>query len=123
MMSSGATSAMTMMKRRRDITINLLSSIPGIFGWIAVHVHANRVATQLQIMLHKVLVLQLAVDEISLTSNEETMVSLQLDSEAQANGTHSMIAMGRSIMVELRAYRCSASSSRIYHDTHHRSSS
>lgn len=30
--------------------VNFLSSTPGMFGWIAVRVHANKVTPQLQMM-------------------------------------------------------------------------
>jgi len=69
-----------MMNRRRETTAIFLSSVPGMFGWIAVHVHANKVAAQLQIMVHKVLVLTL--DGELQTSSAGIQVSLRLDREA-----------------------------------------
>jgi hypothetical protein len=69
-----------------------------MFGWIAVHVHANKVAAQLQIMSHKVLVSPL--DEESRTSSVGIAVPLTLDREARANRTYNEIAKSR-IMVEV----------------------
>jgi hypothetical protein len=72
-----------------------------MLGWIAVHVHANKVAVQLQIMSHNVLLLQM--DEESRTSSVGIVVLLQLDSEAQTNGTHKEIAKSK-VMVKLRTF-------------------
>jgi hypothetical protein len=47
-----------------------------MFGWIPVHVHVNKVAAQVQIMFHKVLVLQ--QDEEPLASSVGAMVPLEL---------------------------------------------
>jgi hypothetical protein len=69
-----------------------------MFGWIAVHVHANKVAAQLQIMSHKVLVSPL--DGESRTSSAGIAVPLTLDREARTNGTYNEIAKSR-IMVEV----------------------
>jgi len=54
--------------------------MPGMFGWTAVHVHANKVKAQLKKMSHKVLVLLL--DGQLLTSSVGAVVPLQTDSEA-----------------------------------------
>jgi hypothetical protein len=59
---------------------------------IAVHVHANKVAAQLQMMSHKVL--GELLDEESLTSRIEMVVSLKplCSDEAQTNGMYNEIA-------------------------------
>ena len=51
-----------------------------MFGWIAVHVHANKVAKQLQIMSDADLVL--LQDGQLLVSRVEVMVPLKFDGEA-----------------------------------------
>ena len=73
-MSSGAIKAVTMRNRRREVTAIIPSSIPGMFGWTAVHVHANKVKAQLKIMSHKVRVLLLGGQ--SLMSRVGIVVSL-----------------------------------------------
>lgn len=78
-MSSGAINAMTMMNRRREVMAILPSSIPGIFGWTAVHVQANKVKPQLKIMSHKDLVLE---DGQLLASSIWGLVLLRPESEA-----------------------------------------
>jgi len=79
-MSSGAISAMTRTNRRREIIANFPSLVPGMFGWIAVHVHANKVAAQLQIMSNKVLVSLLGGESLRLSV--WVQVPLKLDREA-----------------------------------------
>jgi len=69
-----------MMNRRREVIVNLPSSTPGMFGWIAVHVHANKVAKQLQTMSDADLVL--LQDGQLLVSSVEVMVPLKFDGEA-----------------------------------------
>jgi hypothetical protein len=51
-----------------------------MFGWIAVHVHANKVAAQLQIMSNKVLVSLLGGESLRLSV--WVQVPLKLDREA-----------------------------------------
>jgi len=63
-----------MRSRRREVIAIIPSSIPGMFGWTAVHVHANKVKAQLKIISHKVRVLQL--DGQSLMSRVGIVVSL-----------------------------------------------
>jgi len=65
-----------MRNRRREVIAIIPSSIPGMFGWTAVHVHANKVKAQLKIMSHKVRVLLLQLDGQSLMSRVGIVVSL-----------------------------------------------
>lgn len=103
-MSSGEINATTMMNRRREVTASTPSSIPGIFVWMAVHVHANKVKPQLKRMFHKVLVLW---DGQLLTSSVWIQVSLRLGSEARTNGMQKRTAQSRRVMEKLRAERLS----------------
>jgi len=99
-MSSGAIKAMTMRNRRREVIATIPSFIPGMFGWTAVHVHANKVKAQLKIISHKVLVLQL--DGEALTSRMGIVVPLQPGSEARHNGMHNERALRRSVIERSR---------------------
>jgi len=108
-MISGAINAIIIMPRRREKTVNFPSSIPGMFGWIAVHVHANRVAAQLQIMLHKDL-----LDERLLTSSVAILVPLRLGGEEWTNGmcnSDRIAAEGKRVIMKLRANVCAICSS------------
>jgi hypothetical protein len=73
-----------------------------MLGWTAVHVHANKVAAQLQIMSDKVLVLP--QDGQSLTSSVGIEVPLQVASEAQIKGMHNDKTKGRRVMSRLKVY-------------------
>jgi len=97
-MSSGKIRAIAMMNRRRDAMVIFPSSIPGTFGWIAVHVHANKVAVQLHQMSHTVLVGE------SWTSSVGIVVSLRprlLGSDVQKNGMYSRTSQNMRIIMEL----------------------
>jgi hypothetical protein len=77
-----------------------------MLGWIAVHVHANKVAAQLQIMSDKDLVFP--QDGQSLTSSVGIEVPLEVASEAQTKGMHNDRTNGRRVMLKLKAYFCSS---------------
>ena len=77
-----------------------------MLGWTAVHVHANKVAAQLQIISDKVLVLP--QDGQSLTSSVGIEVPLQVASEAQTKGMHNDRTNGRRVMLKLKVYFCSS---------------
>jgi len=65
-----------MMNKRREAIVTFPSFIPGMFGWIVVHVHANKVTMQLKTMLHNVLVLlldgQLQTSRVGIVSLSDT---------------------------------------------------
>jgi hypothetical protein len=103
-MSSGKIRAIAMMNKRRDATVILPSSIPGTFGWIAVHVHANKVAVQLHQMSHTVLVGE------SLMSSVGIVVPLRprlLGSDVQKNGMYNRTSQNMGIIMELSVPICS----------------
>ena len=71
-----------------------------MFGWIAVHVHANKVAAQLQMMSHKDLVLLL--DEKLMASTVGLVVPLKLDSDARTNGIYNETAKYRKTIMMMK---------------------
>jgi hypothetical protein len=77
-----------------------------MLGWIAVHVHANKVAAQLQIISDKDLML--LQDGQSLTSSVGIEVPLEIASEAQTKGMHKDTTKGRRVMLKLKVYFCSS---------------
>jgi len=92
-----------MMNRRREVVATFPSFRPGMFGWIAVHVHANKVAAQLQMMSHKDLVLLL--DEELMTSSVGLVVPLKLDSDARTNGIYNETAKYKKTMMMMKLNR------------------
>jgi len=96
MMSSWAINATTMMNKRREAIRIFPSSTPGMFGWMAVYVHANKVTTQLKTIPHKVLVLLLG--EEALTSRVG-IVSLRLGTEARTDRMYNRRAQVMNVMV------------------------
>jgi len=90
-MISGEPSAMHMTNKRRKVIETFLSLIPGMFGWIAVHVHANKVTTQLKTMPHNVL--GLLLDEESLALRMGTVL-LTFGIEARTDRMYNRRAHG-----------------------------
>jgi len=80
----------------------LVSSMPGMFGWIAVHVHANKVTPQLQMMSHRVL--GWLVDEVSLVSSVGILVPLRTtgSNDAWTNEMYNSTIQGSIVMMKLR---------------------
>jgi len=84
--------------------VTLLSSRPGMFGWIAVHVHANKVTPQLQMISHRVL--GSLVDEVLLVASVGILVSLRTigSDDAWTNEIYDRTTQSRMVMTKLRVH-------------------